>query len=72
MLRTKSFLVPAVIALFVLVISMAVTRTDNKGKAVSAIAVLYKADVQRLDSFLAQYPKYFYDSSYAVRRAKYK
>lgn len=68
----KSFLAIVIIGTLAF-ISTALTRTpDKRSAAVRTIASLYKADMQTLDSFLAAYPKYFYDSGYSARLRKYQ
>lgn len=68
----KSFL--AVIFIIVtVIISIAFTGTpDKRSAATRTIAALYKTDMLRLDSFLAEYNKYFYDSGYTARQRKYE
>ncbi len=46
-------------------------KTSNRSKAVNAVANLYFKDLQRFDSSLEAYPKYFPDSSYDIRKRKF-
>ncbi|HEY0678299.1 MAG TPA: cytochrome c peroxidase [Chitinophagaceae bacterium] len=70
---TKKLLFIAVLMIVsVTIISTIIPNNSPKqSKAARAIANLYKANLLRLDSFMAEYPKYFYDSSYALRKQKY-
>jgi cytochrome c peroxidase len=64
--------------LSILVIAMAMLSMSTREKkkdlsdAVSRISKLYIRQAKSLDSFLQAYPKYFYDSSHAVREKKYE
>src|SRR5687767_12074644 len=71
MRRTTTLWVSGIVVACITVLSMSMRHNDKRSPAVEAIGQLYKTDMQRLDSFLAQYPKYFYDSNHAVRKAKY-
>lgn len=69
----KSFLTAIAISGTLALVSIAFTKSaDKKSAATRTIATLYKTDMLRLDSFLAEYPKYFYDSNYAARFLKYE
>jgi hypothetical protein len=46
------------------------TKKSSLSEAVAKVGQIYISDVQRLDSTLKEYPKFFYDSSLEVRRAK--
>lgn len=69
----KHLLVTGSIVLTVGMLSMSYT---NKGidheKAVSAVAKWYKTEVLKFDSMLAVYPRYFLDSSYETRVARFE
>jgi cytochrome c peroxidase len=69
----KSFLAALAITGTLALVSIAFTKSpDKRSTATRTIASLYKTDMLRLDSFLAAYPKYFYDSSHALRMQKYQ
>src|SRR6266498_727043 len=69
MLRFKSFAIVAAIIIGSLSISQK-SKKPNLSKAVALVGQVYISDVQRLDSTLKEFPKFFYDSSLEVRRAK--
>ncbi|MGB8193966.1 MAG: cytochrome c peroxidase [Chitinophagaceae bacterium] len=72
MFRYKSFFLLALTALSIALISMSLKKTSGRSKAVEGIVLLYNADIQRFDSLLQQYPKYYNDSSYELRRFKFR
>jgi cytochrome c peroxidase len=47
-------------------------KNKDLSKAVSRVATMYINQAKSLDSFLSAYPRYFYDSCYAVREMKYE
>jgi len=66
----------AIIFLFLLgfMIFLVSTRPTNikDSKLVSRAAALCQDQTRTLDSFLQQYPHYFYDSGYSIRELKYE
>ena len=69
----KSLRLLSCFAIGVSIITMASkTKTSNRSEAVTAVANLYLKEVQRFDSSLAAYPKYFPDSAYTVRKRKFE
>lgn len=71
MIRNRSFYLPALIVLAVTAISMSLTTGNKRSKAVDGIAQLYRVELQRFDSMLMEYPKYFNDSAYSLRCNKF-
>ena len=65
----KSFIL---ISFFALLITMVLisgkTKDGERSKAVLLVGTIYQQEMKRLDSFLQQYPKYFYDSNQTSRR----
>jgi cytochrome c peroxidase len=60
-------------SLFLWLLSLSFTKKDDALKDVStSIRKLYVQRTKALDSFLQAYPRYFYDSTYAVREHKYE
>ncbi|MEO5685512.1 MAG: cytochrome c peroxidase [Chitinophagaceae bacterium] len=47
-------------------------KDKNLAPAVASINHLYLQNIRSLDSFMADYPNYFYDSSYSLREKKYE
>jgi cytochrome c peroxidase len=72
MLSRKSFLAVAVVIICIATISMSLDKKTQRSKAVEMVAQLYANQMQQLDQFLKEYPRYFYDSSYEVRMSKYE
>ncbi|MEO6001189.1 MAG: cytochrome c peroxidase [Chitinophagaceae bacterium] len=70
MKRSILILLAAIIVLISLVKVIEVQK--NPASATKAIGSLYSSQARALDSFLTAYPRYFYDSSYAIRNQKYK
>lgn len=71
-MRKSFFATTAIVGALAFMSTALIKGPDNRGAAVRSIASLYKTDMLRLDSFLAEYPKYFYDSSYSTRLRKYQ
>jgi cytochrome c peroxidase len=70
MKKTIYFLVLALV-----IAGFSMPKTEKKrdlSGAVSRIVQLYAGRASSLDSFLQAYPRYFYDSSFAVREKKYE
>ena len=72
MLYKKTFLLLTLIVLLVAGSFMSFNKKKSETSiAVELIGQLYQKEVMRFDSCLQQYPRYFYDSSYALRKAKF-
>src|SRR4051812_41439401 len=72
MLKQRSILLTAGIAIAIAVVSMSLAPgLPDRSKAVSLVAAFYQHEIQKFDSALKVYPKYFPDSSYKIRREKY-
>src|SRR5215212_5004388 len=71
MIRNRCFYLPVLLVLAVTVISMSLTTGNKRSKAVDGIAQLYRIELQRFDSMLTEYPKYFLDSAYSLRCNKF-
>jgi cytochrome c peroxidase len=68
----KAVLLPV---LFLLIAGFSSSLTEKKkdlSGTVSKIVQIYINRVNSLDSFLQTYPRYFYDSSFAIRERKYE
>jgi cytochrome c peroxidase len=72
MLHLKSFAIVAVIVISSLSLSMSLKAKKTKlSEAVIMVGQIYISNVHKFDSSLKEYPKFFYDSTQAVRLAKY-
>ena len=73
MLYRKHLLVIAAIATLTTTVSMSFkTKKPKLSEAVAFVGQIYLSDIHRLDSSLKEYPKFFYDSTQALRVAKYE
>src|SRR4051812_39627961 len=73
MFSRKSFLVLFAITSCIALLSMSLKKkSTDRSIAVIKIARMYGEEMRRLDSVLQTYPKYFNDSSYAVRTSKFR
>ncbi|MES2649896.1 MAG: cytochrome c peroxidase [Bacteroidota bacterium] len=73
MIFNKHAVVITAMALFVSIISMSLTgKNEERVEVIATIGNWYKTEMQRFDSMLQEYPKYFYDSSYTTRLTKYE
>lgn len=69
----KKLVLILLLALAIFSISMGSSeKKKDLSPTIQRISQLWMQQVKSLDSFLADYPKYFYDSSYAVRQRKYE
>jgi cytochrome c peroxidase len=72
MLYKKHLVVIATIAIVITTLSMSFkTKKPRLSEAVALVGQIYVSDIHRFDSSLREYPKFFFDSSQAVRLAKY-
>jgi cytochrome c peroxidase len=73
MLRNKYVPVLLIMIATIAVALMAFNQQGpDKNRAVMAIGKLYLQDIRRFDSLLEEYPRYYYDSSYTMRRRKFE
>jgi len=73
MLQRKSFAIVAIIIFGIAILNMSLReKRNNRSKAVEMVAQLYSGEMRHFDQFLKQYPSYFYDSSYEMRKAAYE
>jgi cytochrome c peroxidase len=68
----KAALLPVIILLIAGFSTSLTEKKKDLSRTVSRIAQLYINRVSSLDSFLQTYPRYFYDSSFAIREKKYE
>ncbi|MBC7848426.1 MAG: hypothetical protein H7Y31_01755 [Chitinophagaceae bacterium] len=62
----------SLIVIAIVCLSMQLNNREREiDTAVNRIAELQQKDIHSLDSFLKEYPRYFYDSSYKTRSEKY-
>ena len=65
----KSFILVSFFAMLITIFLISgKTKDSDKSKAVLLVGSMYQKEMKILDSFLQQYPKYFYDSNYTSRR----
>jgi cytochrome c peroxidase len=65
-------LIPAIMLIIAVLSASLTKKVQHDLGAVFRITQFYTGRVNALDSFLQAYPRYFYDSSYAVREKKYE
>jgi cytochrome c peroxidase len=68
----KMLLLPSLVLLIALFNFSLTERKKDLASAISRIEQRYIRKVGYLDSFLITYPRYFYDSSYPIRKSKYE
>lgn len=73
MFSSKSFFIVAIFVVSVAIISMSLNKKKGeRSKAVEMVAQLYSSQMQELDQLLKEYPSYFYDGGYEIRKSKYE
>ena len=73
MLCRKQMLIISAIVIFISTVSMSLkTKKQNLSEAVALVGQAYLSGVENFESSLKEYPKFFFDSSQAVRLQKYE
>ncbi|HEX3165402.1 MAG TPA: cytochrome c peroxidase [Chitinophagaceae bacterium] len=73
MLCRKQMLIITATVIFISTVSMSLkTKKQNLSEAVALVGQAYLSGVEDFESSLREYPKFFFDSSQAVRLQKYK
>ena len=73
MLCRKQMLIISAIVIFISTVSMSLkTKKQNLSEAVALAGQAYLSGVENFESSLKEYPKFFFDSSQAVRLQKYE